>query len=172
VPAFQKKLHICIAAYLHIPHMLTEQQQERLDIIHHKLKFIEQKPTVACIVNLDPLLLVGDDMAILITAAGGSSLTGNAETMLQLNPDIILLMPDGNSIGQSMSSVDQLLQLPGFADLKAIKNNRFYIADASQYFNNEDADNFIDSVELLAEIIYPKQFIFGHEGQGWIKFQL
>jgi iron complex transport system substrate-binding protein len=151
---------------------LTEEQQERIDIIHHKLKFIEQKPTVACIINLDPLILAGDDKAELIRIAGGTAISGTAETMLQLNPDIIVLMPSDNSIAQSMSEIDQLLQLPGFADLKAIKNNRFYIADTGQYFNNADADNFVDSVELLAEIIYPKQFIFGHEGQGWIKFSV
>jgi iron complex transport system substrate-binding protein len=150
--------------------MLTEEQQERIDIIHHKLKFIEQKPTVACIVNSDPLILAGDDKAELIRIAGGVAISGTAETMLQLNPDIIVLMPGDNSIAQSMNDIDQLLQLPGFTDLKAIKNNRFYIADASQYFNN--ANNFVDSVELLAEIIYPKQFIFGHEGQGWIKFSI
>jgi iron complex transport system substrate-binding protein len=152
--------------------MFTEEQQERIDIIHHKLKFIEQKPTVACIINLDPLILAGDDKAELIRIAGGAAISGTVETMLQLNPDIIVLMPGDNSIAQSMSEIDQLLQLPGFADLKAIKNNRFYIADAGQYFNNADADNFVDSVELLAEIIYPKQFIFGHEAQGWIKFSI
>jgi iron complex transport system substrate-binding protein len=152
--------------------MFTEEQQERIDIIHHKLKFIEQKPTVACIINLDPLLLAGDDKAELIRIAGGTAISGTAETMLQLNPDIIVLMPGDNSIAQSMSEINQLLQLPGFAELKAIKNNRFYIADASQYFNNDGADNFVDSVELLAEIIYPKQFIFGHEGLGWIKFSI
>jgi iron complex transport system substrate-binding protein len=151
---------------------LTEELQERIDIIHHKLKFIEQKPTVACIINLDPLMLAGDNLVELVSIAGGTAIGGTAETMLQLNPDIIVLMPGDNSIAQSITEIDQLLQLPGFADLKAIKNNRFYIADASQYFNNADADNFVSAVELLAEIIYPKQFIFGHEGQGWIKFSV
>jgi iron complex transport system substrate-binding protein len=150
----------------------TEEQQERIDIIHHKLKFIEQKPTVACIMNLDPLILAGDDKAELVNMAGGTTISGTSETMLQLNPDVIVLLPGDNNIAQSISEIDQLLQLPGFADLKAIKNNRFYIADAGEYFNNNDADNVVDSVELLAEILYPKQFIFGHEGQGWIKFTI
>jgi iron complex transport system substrate-binding protein len=30
----------------------------------------------------------------------------------------------------------------------------------------------VETIELLAEIIYPKQFIFGHEGNGWIKFSV
>jgi iron complex transport system substrate-binding protein len=151
---------------------LTEEQQERIDIIHHKLKFIELKPTVACIINLDPLLLAGHDKAELIRIAGGTSISGNIETLLELNPDVIILMPGDNDLTQSMSRINDLLQLAGFVDLKAVKSNRFYIADAGQYFNNDDADNFVDSVELLAEIIYPKQFIFGHEGQGWIKFSV
>jgi len=30
----------------------------------------------------------------------------------------------------------------------------------------------VDSIEILAEIIYPKQFVFGYEGDGWIKFSV
>jgi hypothetical protein len=30
--------------------------------------------------------------------------------------------------------------------------------------------DIVDKAELLAEIIYPKQFIFGYEGESWIKF--
>jgi len=70
-----------------------------------------------------------------------------------------------------MKEMDVLLHLPGFEDLKAVKNNRLYIADGNQYFNRP-GPRIVDSVEILAEIINPKQFIFGYEGNGWIKFGL
>lgn len=136
---------------------LTEEQQERVDIIKHKLKFIEQKPAVACIVNLAPIAFADDAIAELINIAGGT-----AEAHLQ-NPDVIIVMPAGSSIENSMKSMDRLLQLPGFSELKAVKNNRLYIAD-----NN--GQHPVDTLELLAEIINPKQFIFGYEGDRWIKF--
>jgi len=55
--------------------------------------------------------------------------------------------------------------------LKAVKNNRVFVADGNQYFNRP-GPRIVDAVEILAEIINPKQFVFGYEGDGWIKFDL
>jgi len=70
-----------------------------------------------------------------------------------------------------MKEINILLEQPGFAELKAVKNNRIYIADGNQYFNRP-GPRIVDSIEILAEIINPKQFIFGYEGNGWIKFDM
>jgi len=143
--------------------MESEELQERVDIILHKLKFIEQKPTVACI-DVSELLVAGNQFTELITIAGGIAVTG---PVIPQDPDIIIIMPTGSSIERSMKEMGPLLQLPGFAELKAVKNNRLYIADAAQYFNEL---NRVDSIEILAEIINPKLFVFGYEGAGWIRF--
>lgn len=159
---------------------LSEELQERVDIIRHKLKFIEQKTTVACIESLEPLMLAGNHIPELVSIAGGASILVQAgkpsltvlwEEILEANPDIIILMPQGFAIERTMKDIDILLQLPGFAELKAIKNNRFYIADGEQYFSDSET-NLVESTEILAEIINPKQFIFGYEGEGWIKFSI
>lgn len=144
---------------------LTEELQERVDLIKHKLKFIEQKPTVACITQLTPLQFAGDDLAQLISIAGGESVV-----TLDNNPDIIIVMPSGYAIEQTVIEVGNLMQLPGFTDLKAIKNNRLYLADGTRYTNT--SDSLVDQIEMLAEIINPKQFIFGNEGESWVKFSL
>src|SRR4051812_32616565 len=96
---------------------LTEELQERIDLIRHKLKFIELKPLVACVTALDPIRLGNDDLSGLITLAGGTSISGDAEIMMELNPDVIILKPEGYNMDQSMANIDQLLQLPGFTDL-------------------------------------------------------
>jgi iron complex transport system substrate-binding protein len=143
---------------------LTEDLQERIDLIKHKLKFIEQKPAVACIANLDTLTLADGSVAELINITGGAS-------ECQFNdPDIIIVMPTGFAIPQTMQQMDRLLQLPGFNELKAAKNNRVYIADGN--FNINDPDQLVTLTEVLGEIINPKQFIFGYEGEKWIKFGL
>ena len=67
--------------------------------------------------------------------------------------------------------MDLMLNLPGWNNLSAVKNNRIYIADGNQFFNRP-GPRIIDSIEILAEIINPKQFIFGYEGQGWIRFNV
>ena len=143
---------------------LTEELQERVDLIKHKLKFIEQKPAVACIENLDTLVLVDSSVGELINIAGGA-----CDIEFQ-NPDIIIVMPVGYAISQTMQQMGRLLQLPGFNDLKAAKNNRVYIADGN--FDINDPDQLVTLTEVLGEIINPKQFIFGYEGEKWIKFGL
>jgi iron complex transport system substrate-binding protein len=160
--------------------LLIEELQERVDLIRHKLKFIDQKPTVACIEWLEPMMLSGNWIPGLVSIAGGNSILAEAgkhspyvqwEDIRQQDPDIIVMMPCGFPIERTMKEVDLLLQLPGFAEMKAVKNNRLYIADGNQYFNRP-GPRIVDSVEILAEIINPKQFIFGYEGSGWIKFEV
>jgi iron complex transport system substrate-binding protein len=159
---------------------LIEDLQERVDIVRHKLKFNENKPTVACIEWLEPLMVSGNWVPELLSVAGGVSVLAEAgkhspfvqwvDIQLQ-DPEIIIVMPCGFSIEHTMKEMDILLQLPGFADLKAVKNDRLYIADGNQYFNRP-GPRIVDSIEILAEIINPKQFMFGYEGDGWIKFSL
>jgi iron complex transport system substrate-binding protein len=159
---------------------LLEQLHERVDIIQHKLKFIADKPTVACIEWLEPLMLAGNWIPEMISIAGGASILTGAgkhspyvewEKIKAADPDIIIVMPCGFPIERTMKEIDLLLGLPGFPALKAVKNNRLYIADGNQYFNRS-GPRIVDSIEILAEIIYPKQFIFGYEGKGWIRFAL
>jgi len=159
---------------------LLEELNERVDIIRHKLKYIESKPTVACVEWLEPLMVSGNWIPELVTIAGGSSVLAEAgkhspyiqwEQIQAQDSDIIIAMPCGFSIERTLKEMNILLQQPGFAELKAVKNNRLYIADGNQYFNRP-GPRIVDSIEILAEIIHPKQFIFGYEGNGWIKFGL
>jgi iron complex transport system substrate-binding protein len=160
--------------------LLLENLHERVDIIRHKLKFITNKPTVVCIEWLQPLMVSGNWMPELIDIAGGKSILADNgkhspytswEAIQAADPDIIIAMPCGFAVSRTLTEINILLSLPGFADLKAVKDNRLYIADGNQYFNRS-GPRIVDSVEILAEIINPKQFIFGYEGDGWIKFNL
>lgn len=144
---------------------LTEELQERVDLIKHKLKFIEQKPAVACITQLQPLTFADDGLTELINIAGGESAT------LDANPDIIIVMPESYAVEQTIKEIGTLMQLPNFTDLKAVKNNRLYIVDGTQDIS-VDPETKVSQLENLAEIINPKQFIFGNEGEAWVKFSL
>ncbi len=48
------------------------------------------------------------------------------------------------------------------------KQPRFTLSDGNQYFNRS-GPRIVDSIEILAEILHPKQFIFGYEGSGWVR---
>lgn len=174
---------VTVANVLNVPAAgaeLLESLQERVDIIKHKLKFIDSKPTVACIEWLEPIMISGNWVPGLVNIAGGTPVLAQEgkhspyiewDEILQQDPEIIVVMPCGFSIERTMREINLLLDRPGFASLKAVKNDRFYIADGNQYFNRP-GPRIVDSIEILAEIIRPKQFIFGYEGEGWIKFSL
>jgi iron complex transport system substrate-binding protein len=50
---------------------LLESSEERIEIIRHKLKFITEKPKVACIEWLSPLMIAGNWTPEIIEIAGG-----------------------------------------------------------------------------------------------------
>ena len=159
---------------------LLELSAERINIIRHKLKFITEKPTVACIEWLSPLMMAGNWTPEIIEIAGGLPILTEAgkhssyinfQDILQAEPDIILIMPCGFSIQRTLQEISLMLDTPGWADLKAVKSQRVYIADGNQYFNRS-GPRITDSIEIMAEIINPKQFIFGYEGNGWVHFNV
>jgi iron complex transport system substrate-binding protein len=158
---------------------LIEDLQERIDLVKHKLKFFPSKPKVACIEWLSPMMIAGNWIPELIEIAGGIPiLTENGkhspfvtwEQIYDENPDVIVVAPCGFTIDRTLREIDLLINLPGWRDLTAVKNNMIYIADGNAYFNRS-GPRVVDTIEMLAEMITPKYLVFGYEGEGWIKFE-
>lgn len=146
-----------------------EELQDRINIVRHKLMFVELKPTVACLEELSPIKLSGNWMPELIHIAGGTPVE---QTDLHIsNPAYIIVAIKNSTIEQTLSQISLLLDLPGWNELEAVKNGKLYIADGSGYFNGSE-NGVVDTIEMIAEILNPKQFTFGYEGQGWVKFGL
>jgi iron complex transport system substrate-binding protein len=43
-----------------------------------------------------------------------------------------------------------------------------YVADGNAYFHRP-GPRLVESLEILAEILHPETFRFGHEGVGWTR---
>lgn len=158
---------------------LIEDLQERIDIVKHKLKFFPDKPKVAMIEWLSPLMIAGNWIPELVEIAGGTPVLAENgkhssfvdwQQVYDANPDIIVVANCGFTIGRSLQEIDLLLNQPGWRDIAAVKNNRVYITDGNAYFNRS-GPRIVDTIEVLAEIITPKYLSFGYEGAGWIKFE-
>ncbi len=158
---------------------VVEDLQERIDLVKHKLKFFPDKPTVAVIEWLSPLMIAGNWIPELVEIAGGKPVLAENgkhspfidwQQIYDENPDIIVVANCGFTINRSLQEIDLLLNQPGWRDLAAIKNNRVYIVDGNAYFNRS-GPRIVDTIEILAEIITPKYLSFGYEGAGWIKFE-
>lgn len=59
--------------------------------------------------------------------------------------------------------------LPGWDRLRAAREGRVFLADGHLFFNRP-GPRLVESLEILAEILHPAEFRFGHQGSGWQPF--
>ena len=139
----------------------------------------ETHPTVGCIEWLDPLMASANWMPELVMLAGGRNVFGSAgkhapwidwDKLKEHDPDILLLLPCGFSIARTRDEMPVLTEKPGWRDLKAVRSHQVYLTDGSQYFNRP-GPRLVDSLEILAEVLHPSRFQFGHEGRGWVRWK-
>jgi iron complex transport system substrate-binding protein len=136
---------------------------------------LEPRPRVACIEWLDPLMAAGNWMPELVEIAGGVNLFGSAgkhspylswNDLCAADPDVILLLPCGWDIERTRQDLPVLTKRPEWAKLKAVAAGRAYLLDGNQYFNRP-GPRLVESLEILAELLHPEHFHFGHQGKGW-----
>jgi iron complex transport system substrate-binding protein len=143
--------------------------------IIEKTCVMKNRPSVACIEWIEPLMAAGNWVPELVDLAGGTNVAGEAgkhspwmkwEELRQHDPEIIVVMHCGFDIARTRSEMAALSKQPDWPKLRAVKSNRVFLADGNQYFNRP-GPRIVESVEILAEIIHPDRFNFGHRGKGW-----
>jgi iron complex transport system substrate-binding protein len=135
------------------------------------------KPRVATIEWLSPVMTAGNWMPELVRMAGGEDIFGAAgrhsswiswETLRAADPEVIVVFPCGFSLDRVERDIGLLTSLPGWNALSAAATGRVYLAEANQYFNRP-GPRLVETLEILAEILHPEAFAFGHEGRAWTR---
>lgn len=156
---------------------LVERLKFRMLSIKEQRNRSNGNPRVASVEWLDPVMAGGNWMPELIEMAGGKNLFGEAgihspriqwNDIIDVNPDVILVLPCGYGISKTMSEIPRFKDNPGWDSLKAVRDDQVFILDGNQYFNRP-GPRVVESLEILAEILNPRMFDFGHENTGWIK---
>jgi iron complex transport system substrate-binding protein len=138
---------------------------------------LKNRPSVACIEWLEPLMAAGNWVPELVELAGGRNVAGEAgkhspwmnwEALKEIDPDIIVVMPCGFDIGRTRSEMATLTKRADWTELRAVKSRRVFLADGNHYFNRP-GPRIVESLEIFTEIIHPDRFNFGHKGKGWEK---
>jgi iron complex transport system substrate-binding protein len=133
------------------------------------------RPTVACIEWIEPLMSAGNWMPELVEMAGGVHLFGVAgrhsprmtwEQVCSGDPEVIFVMPCGWDIRKSRQEMAVLTAKSEWPLLRAVRDGRVYLADGNQFFNRP-GPRLAESLEILAEVLHPGAFAFGHQGTGW-----
>lgn len=154
--------------------------QERVETIRQKAQPLPRKPRVACVEWIEPLMAAGNWMPELIELAGGVSLFGVAgkhspwmswESLQASDPDVILVLPCGYDLKKTREEMPALTRQPGYSELRAVREGRVYLADGNQYFNRP-GPRLVESLEILAELLHPEDFSFGHRDRAYELFEL
>ncbi|KQS41947.1 hypothetical protein [Pedobacter sp. Leaf194] len=132
-----------------------EDLQERLAIVEHKIKFMDKMPVALLDVNNNPGYILSEE----ITLAGGL-----LETDV-FNAAFVIYYQPGKTLTDLMREIPASLN----ADWQAVKNNRIILLN-DDVNRGRSAENAVSLIEDIAEMIHPGSFIFGHEGDKWIRF--
>ncbi len=139
---------------------------ERVTAVGERAAALLTRPRVACIEWLDPLMGAGNWMPEMVALAGGQNLFGQSgqhspwlepEALVAAGPEVIVLMPCGFDMERTRLELPLLEQLPGWQQLPAVRQERVYLADGSQYFNRP-GPRLADSLERLAAMLHPEAF--------------
>ena len=154
---------------------LVERLRARLNTIADKARSASERPRVATIEWIDPMMAAGNWMPTLVEMAGGVNLFGKAgehspwmkfEELAEKDPDVILISPCGFNMDRAAQDLPTLANRAEWNGLKAVRGGQVFMADGNQYFNRP-GPRIAESLEILAEITHPELFHFGHEGSGW-----
>lgn len=119
------------------------------------------KPCVAAIEWFDPLMVAGNWIPELISIAGGTPLFAKPgehsgfldwNALITADPDLLILMPCGYQIPQSLADIDAVSADLRWTDIRAVQQSHVYIADGHHFFNRP-GPRLVDSAEIVAEII-------------------
>ncbi|NGP77447.1 cobalamin-binding protein [Balneolaceae bacterium YR4-1] len=138
------------------------------------------RPTknICCLEWMDPLMAAGNWVPELVDIAGGRELGAVAGkhspvlewgNLLELNPEILAVVPCGYSIDQTLSDMNTLTDQKEWKQLDAVRYEKVYILDGNQFFNRP-GPRLTDSAEIFAEILHPDIFKATHLNDGWIPY--
>jgi len=134
-----------------------------------------ERPGVATIEWLSPLMAAGNWMPELVAMAGGREVFGEAgrpsgwlewDAVRAADPEVLVVSPCGFSLERVEREVEALTARPGWRELSAVRSGRVYLAEANQYFNRP-GPRLAETLEILAEMLHPREFAFGREGRAW-----
>ncbi len=156
---------------------LVADLQRRMAETSARARSSDDRPTVACVEWIEPLMAAGNWMPELVEMAGGVNVFGEAgkhapwmtwEELVDRDTALVLVMPCGFHLARTMQEMPLLTNRPGWSDLRAVRTGRVYVADGNQYFNRP-GPRLAESLDILAEVLHPELGSFSIPPASFVK---
>ena len=152
---------------------LVSAMKSRIGAVHDAVKH-HRPPSLVALEWTDPIFAMGNWGPELVEAANGRLLLGEKVSTPGPSTGNAFAMPtrNGSSSRPAASTWSArcarspgLEALPGWFDLRAVRQGKVVLADGNRYFNRSGT-TIVETVEILAEILhgYPA----GHQGKAWV----
>jgi iron complex transport system substrate-binding protein len=79
-------------------------------------------------------------------------------------PDVVVVKPCGFALERTRVEIETLRELFRAMPWPAVRNGRVWLADGNAYFNRP-GPRLVDSAEILAACIHPREFAHTHVEQ-------
>ena len=149
--------------------------QQRLTAIADAAAAAPSRPRVLGLEWLDPPFVGGHWVPEMIKVAAGADGLGTAgvpsfETswsrITEYDPQIVILMPCGFDLEQTLREKDRADLSEHWNSLQAVRSGQVYAVDGSAYFNRP-GPRIVDGLQILAEIIQPQLFARKSPPSAW-----
>ncbi len=121
-------------------------------------------PTVFVVEWCEPIFNAGHWTPELVRLAGGTPVLAAEgrdsvrvawEELRAADPEVVVVACCGHTVERTRRDVPLLESLPGWSDLRAVRDLRVYLADGSAYFSRP-GPRVVDTLELLAAVLHPE----------------
>jgi iron complex transport system substrate-binding protein len=135
------------------------------------------RPRVACLEWIEPIFHMGNWAPELVTLAGGVPVLGTPgahsvaipwDEVRRADPDVLLVAACGFTLERTWDEMPRLVAQPGWDELRAVRDDRVFVADGNLYFNRSSPSVFA-SAEILGEILHPDVVPSAHAG-AWRRY--
>ena len=137
-----------------------------------------RRPRVVAIEWQEPLMAAGNWVPELIEMLGAENLFGQPgehspwmqfADLIAADPDAIICLPCGYDLARTRAEMHWLARRPEWSNLRSVRNGQVFLADGNQYLNRP-GPRMVESLRILAEILYPERFEPFLEGLAWERF--
>ena len=145
---------------------LVASLQKRIDMVRNiTMNKLKLRPKVLCVEWIDPLFTAGHWVPQMVEYAGGINGLSSAgqparrmdiDEAVQFDPDVIVLMPCGFNIEQTLKELPVLASNEKWKSLQAVKNGNVYAVNANAYFS-KPGPRTVTGLEIIAKILHPEE---------------
>jgi len=146
-------------------HALTDSLRYRVALIRNSPRLIPP-PRVLCLEWLDPPFQGGHWIPEMVELAGGRPVLATPgeksrritwQEIADADPQIIVLMPCGYHLAETLTQFQALTLPPEWHQLTAVRNHRVYAVDGTAYFSRP-GPRLVHGLEILHAILTSQSF--------------